>query len=500
MKKILFPLLLLGVAATVADAQETYQNATLATPDLNGSARYVGMGGAMEALGADLSVIGSNPAGIGLFRHSHANVSFGWGIQSGTESSHYADKSVASFDQAGFVWSSQISDRSYLNFAFNYTKDRNFNSILSAVGNLGGASQANMTYNKLNNDLLDGWRYSQLDYVYMDQFYSSSDGEFYDFQGDQYAIDRGSWGYIGRYDFNISGNSNDRIFWGVTFGVYDVNYHSMAAYSETSLSSDVSDVVVESSTQIDGTGFDIKAGLIFRPIEESPFRIGLSVATPIFYDLSVSSSTMLSVYEGTTTTDYYTYNSEYYEFRMNTPWRFGLSLGHTIGSRVALGASYEYADYGSIDSRIKDGYDEWGYSGSTSDDAMNAHTGQTLCGVSTLKIGAEIKPDPMIAIRLGFNYVSPMYEDYGYKDTTIDSPGTYYQNATDYTNWDSTYRLTCGLGFKFSQFNLDLAYQYSTTKGEFHPFQDGAYYNNYGDAVDVSNHRHQILLSLGYTL
>ena len=45
-------------------AQETYENAKLAENDLNGTARYVGMGGAMEALGADISTISTNPAGI----------------------------------------------------------------------------------------------------------------------------------------------------------------------------------------------------------------------------------------------------------------------------------------------------------------------------------------------------------------------------------------------------------------------------------------------------
>ena len=51
-------------------AQETYENAKVSAQDLNGTARYVGMGGAMEALGADISTISSNPAGIGLFRKS----------------------------------------------------------------------------------------------------------------------------------------------------------------------------------------------------------------------------------------------------------------------------------------------------------------------------------------------------------------------------------------------------------------------------------------------
>ncbi len=40
-----------------ATAQETYENANIATGDLNGTARYVGMGGAMDALGADISTI-----------------------------------------------------------------------------------------------------------------------------------------------------------------------------------------------------------------------------------------------------------------------------------------------------------------------------------------------------------------------------------------------------------------------------------------------------------
>lgn len=63
-KYILSALLLLGTATI--GAQETYENTKLIDNDLNGTARYVGMGGALDALGADISVIGSNPAGLGL--------------------------------------------------------------------------------------------------------------------------------------------------------------------------------------------------------------------------------------------------------------------------------------------------------------------------------------------------------------------------------------------------------------------------------------------------
>ena len=97
-----------------------------------------------------------------------------------------------------------------------------------------------------------------------------------------------------------------------------------------------------------------------------------------------------------------------------------------------------------------DYYDYWYdtyYSSSSSDKAMNNHTKQTLKGVSTLKVGLEYKPIADLALRLGYNYVSPMYKEEGFKDGTIESYGTYYSTTTDYTNWKATNRFTCGIGY-----------------------------------------------------
>lgn len=58
MKKI-FVMAAWAFAAMPMLAQETYENAKIVAEDLNGTARYVGMGGAMEALGADISTISS---------------------------------------------------------------------------------------------------------------------------------------------------------------------------------------------------------------------------------------------------------------------------------------------------------------------------------------------------------------------------------------------------------------------------------------------------------
>ena len=49
--KIHYYLLAASLLTMPAFAQETYENARIADTDLNGTARYVGMGGALEALG-----------------------------------------------------------------------------------------------------------------------------------------------------------------------------------------------------------------------------------------------------------------------------------------------------------------------------------------------------------------------------------------------------------------------------------------------------------------
>lgn len=55
------------LAMATASAQNAYDAEKLLGNDLNGTARFVGMGGAMGALGGDISVMSSNPAGIGIF-------------------------------------------------------------------------------------------------------------------------------------------------------------------------------------------------------------------------------------------------------------------------------------------------------------------------------------------------------------------------------------------------------------------------------------------------
>ncbi len=502
-------------------AQETYENAKIIQEDLNGTARYVGMGGALDALGADISTISTNPAGIGLFRSSRADVSFGMVSQQDAADYSRGNKTNMSFDQAGFVIAKKSGADSYLNVAFNYHKSRNFDYILSAADGLRNASQNKLSWAKLYNGLLypnagneDNYvpdldhsyiSCNQLDDIYTrNLFYAANDGNAYFYEADAYDFDRAHKGYVGEYDFNISGNIHDQWYLGLTVGLHDVHYRHQSDYTESIVNNpeNIRTLNVYDERKISGEGVDLKFGVIFRPIEYSNFRIGLTVATPTWYDLTTKNYTEVS--DG----NYTAYANDRYDFKVFTPWKFGLSLGHVLGDCVAVGAGFEYADYTATKTRINTGsyYSYWSDSyvdESENDQVMNSHTDATLKAVSSFKVGAEWKATPELSLRAGYNYIMPLYDKNGYKDGTLDSNGSYLASATDFTNWDATNRFTLGMGYAFGNFNLDLAYQYTWSNGDFYPFtnyqdKDYAEFDNIANSVKVNNKRHQLLLTMGY--
>ena len=542
MKKLFFTACL-GIITVSMQAQETYEAAELATEDLNGTARYVGMGGAMEALGADISTMGTNPAGVGLFRRSWIGVSAGATIQKGDSYSNsvYTDdgKTNADLNQAGVVFSMQTNQNSYLNFGFNFQKSRNFNQILNAMGELGNSSVSEKAVLAINSNT---WQLNNMDYLVYDNY--NVQGVKHMPYGTQFFGMNDSEGYISEFDFNISGNINNRWFLGLTIGAKSVDYSSRANYYEyvnyniaRGLNFDPTgdaggdyDAITANypyaletvnERKITGSGVNVKFGAIWRPIETSPFRIGLYIHTPTWYRLtqdfwpitytdSNPNATKTFVKEGNGYSNYEFLNPIGFDYRISTPWKFGVSFGHTIGNIVALGLTYDYAKYSAINAK----FDSW-----SDDYIVNANTKASLKSVHTLKLGAEIKPVPEVAIRVGYNYVSPMYDKAeGYKDYNDHTHGNYECSSNftsnDYTNWGGTNRLTFGLGFTVAKkFNIDLAYQYIGQKGEYHPFSttSGQMYNP-GDKdtptgdikengtvmQEVKNNRHQINCTLSY--
>ena len=545
MKKRLFSIGMLAMAAVAAVAQTQYDAARFSGSELNGTARFVGMGGAMSALGADISVIGTNPAGIGLFRSHDLSLSFGFNKNvtnsnlGGTEVKD--ERTRASFDQLGFVYSTKIGNKTdlrYFNIGFNYHKMANFNRQFSSRGNLNGSSLSwqmqdmmlgtGAYQNQASYDaLLDAENPYTSSAYYGTPFLGSmgvrtglvddvtgNDGSFgmmgwNGASGDYYSREEGG---INAYDFNLSFNVQDRFYFGATLGVYDVNYSRYSSYYETVLDdkgNDNGSFQLNNWFTTDGAGLDLKLGVIVRPMEYSPFRIGFAVHTPFWYSLNdrytaTLGTDILAFPEKYTEnlSDYYAPDASYLlEYQLATPWKFNVSMGTTFSNVLAVDAEYEFANYAKARYKDAGGYDLA---------AANGAVDKYLKNVHTFRIGMEAKFTPQFSFRAGYNYVtSPIADnsaryvpnlstnkaDYIWFDETRTDP--------EYHNLKARNTLTLGLGYRGKFMYADVAYKYDFYKSDFYMFDDYRFSNDGNSIVSrnsaaaVNHDRHQLLLTLG---
>ena len=545
MKKRLFSIGMLAMAAVAAVAQTQYDAARFSGSELNGTARFVGMGGAMSALGADISVIGTNPAGIGLFRSHDLSLSFGFNKNvtnsnlGGTEVKD--ERTRASFDQLGFVYSTKIGNKTdlrYFNIGFNYHKMANFNRQFSSRGNLNGSSLSwqmqdmmlgtGAYQNQASYDaLLDAENPYTSSAYYGTPFLGSmgvrtglvddvtgNDGSFgmmgwNGASGDYYSREEGG---INAYDFNLSFNVQDRFYFGATLGVYDVNYSRYSSYYETVLDdkgNDNGSFQLNNWFTTDGAGLDLKLGVIVRPMEYSPFRIGFAVHTPIWYSLNdrytaTLGTDILAFPEKYTEnlSDYYAPDASYLlEYQLATPWKFNVSMGTTFSNVLAMDAEYEFANYAKARYKDAGGYDLA---------AANEAVDKYLKNVHTFRIGMEAKFTPQFSFRAGYNYVtSPIADnsaryvpnlstnkaDYIWFDETRTDP--------EYHNLKARNTLTLGLGYRGKFMYADVAYKYDFYKSDFYMFDDYRFSDDgnsivgRNSAAAVNHDRHQLLLTLG---
>lgn len=555
-KNIIIGAVTIFVSGSAAFGQTQYDAARLIDTDLNGTARFVGMGGAMSALGGDISTMGSNPAGIGLFRSNDVAGTISLNdtqVKSDFEGvTGKENRSRMSFDQLGVVFSNKYSNEGtvrYVNMGINYRKQRNFSRKMALYGNLLGMSLSDQIASMTNRD--ESGRYNPLPLNDYYQIYNELGGNYYgddwsdvswlgvlgiqggligpqigpDYEeGDEPLVDgsgnpiRNENGqplyeyrhYIGLpgyeteyhsretggvnvFDLNLSTNINDRVYLGLTVGFYDVNYKRSSAYSEWGeFDGMATEFTLNNDFRTEGTGVDAKLGVIVRPFEESAFRLGLALHTPTLYKLSdrhwATLSSSLDDYYGET-------DVAQFDYELLTPWKFNVSMGHTLGTSVALGAEYEYTDYSSAELRYDDGYEMV---------EENDWMDEDLKGVHTLRVGAEVKLVPEFSLRAGYNYSSAAFEKGAYK--------WLYPNTTrtdaEYENMMARNTFTVGLGFRTGQLYVDAAFQYTHQKSEFYPFDSQFSYEDamvqYPSAdgllpaTKLTNERSQALLTVGY--
>lgn len=489
--------------AISASAQETYDAMRFSTPDLNGSARYVGMGGALSALGGDVATMSSNPAAIGLFSKSDA--SFTGSVLFGASGTLGHEGTRASIDNGGVVLSSIVNESGKglvrVNYGVNYKKNKNYLYNLDTdIAHLNGMYSQSYQVANLGNGFEFG-DYDQLNGIgdFANPAFNESgdmihggitetnwdaDGNFKGYSGvpaNQALLQKSQFGSENEVDVAVAFNISNQVFLGVAVGFYDITYSRDSYYEEVGV--DGLGYGITTMYDTDGDGVDVKLGAVIRPIESSPFRISLSAKTPVWYSMHDVNGAYLDFYDKQGKNDgSVTYAGAEVDYDFHTPWRFGLGMGYTVGNYLALGAEWEFSDPSTAKYKLNNHDDYF--------DPVNDWTKNMLKMQHTFKFGLEYKATDQFSIRGGYNFVtSPVKED-AYRLVLADD---YMSTETYFTNWKGTNRFTFGLGYRYKGGYIDLAYQYNTQKGDLYAFDEVDL-----KPTEVTFNRHQLLGTIGF--
>lgn len=445
--KLTISVLVMTMSLAVS-AQTSFDAAKLYEEELNGTARYVGMGGAMGALGSDASVISHNPAGIGTYRKSDINFSvssFGTSVNTDplatkthpitingrTYYSHNTKSDInLSFDNFSAIFSGSDAGNNYVNFGISYRKLQNMDRNLDYVDAFDDA---------------DGFEVFR---------------EYKDNQRNK----------IHSFDFNLSCNLSDIVYMGMTVGIlstdtwsegYFYDYYDAGVLPVTAdPEGDGEDyTAVDKMNQAEGAGWNMSIGTIIRPIPA--LRLGAAIKTPTYYKQYLEYADYLYAVMGTAKDGSKFSNSVDYKF--SSPWSLDLSAGLTFGGpsfSMALGAEYEkhFTQRSSLSI------------GNTRLDNQGAIDYKDF---SVIKTGFEINISNL-SIRGGYNYREGMFNDASYPylyDTDFngwgkDDNGDLVVGRTDFQidRLGKTQYFTGGLGYcstpdnDGTQFYIDLAY------------------------------------------
>ncbi len=501
MRKIFLTTLLLGATVHMM-AQDTYLNHSMINNggELYGTSRYVGMGGAMGALGADLSCMSFNPAGIGLYRRS--DIGFTAGAQWNTQKVEDVKNARGTFDQIGMVYTMRTNGMKvpFISLGFNYQKKQNYSGAFVADNlNLKGLSQMDQLAEMVNGGFGTGYNLAGAAEYY--QFFTpvyltdangnpikGQDGKEQFRYINKYSGQEGYYthtqhGGQNTFDINLSGNVNDRVYFGFTAGFESIKYRATDDYYEKNNvvedgKEKFGDYSLFNDYMIDGWGFNMKMGLIVRPFEERPFRVGLAMETPTWYQMS--SNTLYQLYDEVEGIAYHPEKKEtdesYLEYSLHSPIKGRLSIGSTVDKYLAWDVDYEFANYG----KSGMGYPRnINYDGSAqlfnneTDRAMNQLTGNTYGFQHTLRAGIEAKPTDNLSVRLGYNFASsPCKDGAKFDQYSIDSYAMDYATNTAYMTAGNAHTMTLGLGYKYKKFYVDLAYKVRAQKADFYAFDD----------------------------
>lgn len=503
MKKLLLASTLLALSLGVsAQNQNFYDAAIAANSELNGTARFVSVGGAMGALGGDASTVSYNPAGIGVYRSSELTLSgnIHWTNTSmgGDAPSNYISANLANIAYIGTWLNPKEKGLITLNFGITYNRIKN----LAREGRYSGIQQGSATQfianqtngtdpNYFSDDLVDqfyntdlAWR-SILGYqaylfdpitnplnnetVYLPYYTKIGGGNV------RTNLQFSEYGAHDEYGISIGGNVENIFYWGMSFNCDYLYYNKRVGQQE--IFNDGNAYTMHTNYAMEGCGFAYKLGFIVRPVNW--LRIGAAFHTPTWYYMEDWASASVSFKNPSkdNQTDYTDTPVSEGQFYLESPLSAMGSLGFVLGKFGFIGIDYQYTNSQNI--ILKDSH-------KTPQDIMNMASNGAIADTHAFRIGAEFKPVDALALRIGGGYTMPIAKEGATRH--------YYNNDVrcdmDYYNTKASYNVTAGIGYRIDRHAVDLAYVWQVNQADFYAYQ-GA------DPIGLRSVRNQLVLTYG---
>jgi hypothetical protein len=502
-KSIFFSFLWMGFVQIGFGQIYSYPNLAknFSTTYANGTARMQALGGNHSVLGADLSSIAGNPAGLGFYSRSEIGLSVGY--QKASTVSTYlsqgssADNSMIHLPNFGLVIASDQYEQKDWNgsFGIGYSRQVLFNQPISVTGTnnrssildsfIESANAKNATgaslddeydFNSNTADSPEGVAYQ----AFLINPSSSGGKPFSRFEPNLptkqtiFAVNEGAFT---QWDFSYGANYLNKLYLGASLHFGKIVSNSSTSTLEEFIGAKyVRGLNYEEKLSTSGSGISATFGMIYKL--SNSLRLAMSFQTPMFFDM------MNERFEGTLSPDvigiptfdqsnkpvirykvdpiFLTPND--FSYQLSTPLKLSGGIAYFLGKKGFFTADLEFVNFP-------------GMSVATSELSLaqnqnfkeknNSLIKKSFQSALNIKLGAEFKILPQVSIRGGFaQYANAFMGTYDPIDRTVSqfSGGLGYKNANFYIDFAAIYRTN---NEAYTPYTLDNAADYGSAALKF---------------------------------
>lgn len=461
MKKTLTTLFVLMFVAP-AFAQGSSDAYLFSQTYYQGTAKALGMGNALGAVGGDMTAVCINPAGMGLYRSNEFTFSLDL-LNNLNQSTYYGETSNANkfrltLPNVGYINAKQRSNYRNLRFTqfgIGLTRTNDFNLHTYAEG-------LNPTSSKIDNYLMqiDGLSPTDIENdfpmdiypaweTYLIDIYQDSIGDYYSSPVPQGGIRQSQENtFKGRseeWTFAGSMNLSDRFFVGTSVGLQHVKRIGVKVFEESmpehsSIETDFNKWSYSEELSTRGIGMNIKLGFIYHANRWLRFGAAFHSPTIFAFDESWQTETESQILW---ITRKYISPESHYEYTFISPLKWMGSLAFVIGQRGLVSLDAEYTNFGAACFRAED----FDYS------ATNKEIKDTYGRTLNFRLGTEWWMNGLYLRAGGAYYGSPY--GFGKAEGCVE-------------------KASVGIGLPVSEyFTFDFAYELTNSKNQFTLYDAG---------------------------